>query len=160
MATIYRKTEQGQDEIETRARHLAPRLRSALIMVDGKRNDDELRKLIPQQPDETLQALIEQGLIEVAAVTHAKPASRPEAATAPANTVPAALSPNFETLRRDAVRALNETLGPMGESLAMKMEDAASLAELRPLLETAVTVIGNARGGGAAAQFANKFLEA
>jgi len=48
----------------------------------------------------------------------------------------------------------------MGESLAMKMEDAASLAELRPLLETAVTVIGNARGGGAAAQFANKFLEA
>lgn len=159
MATIYRKTDQGQDEIDTRARHLAPRLRSALIMVDGRRTDDELRKLIPQQPDETLQALVEQGLIEVAHVTHAKPAPRPEAAPALADTVPAALAPNFEALRRDAVHTLNELLGPMAETLAMKMEKATSLADLRPLLETAVTVIGNARGGGAAAKFAMKFLE-
>lgn len=161
MAIIYRKTDQGQDEIETRARHLAPRLRSALIMVDGKRTDDELRKLIPQQPDETLQALIEQGLIEMSAVTHAKPAA-PRAEPAPppiADTVPAPLAPNFEALRRDAVRALNEALGPMAETLAMKMEEAASLAELKPLLETAVTVIGNARGGGAAAKFATRFLD-
>jgi hypothetical protein len=161
MAIIYRKTDQGQDEIDTRARRLAPRLRSALIMVDGKRTEDELRKLIPQQPDETLQALTEQGLIEVAQVTHARPAPpRPEAAAAPiADTVPAPLSPNFETLRRDAVHTLNELLGPMAETLAMKMEKAVSLGELRPLLETAVTVIGNARGGAAAAKFATKFLE-
>jgi hypothetical protein len=163
MATIYRKTAQGQDEIETRARRLAPRLRSALILVDGKRSEDELRKVILQQPDEALQALLEQGLIEVAAVTQARP--RPEPATAPtplgtpAVSAPAPLAPEFATLRREAVHALNETLGPMGETLALKMEKAASLAELRPLLETAVTVIGNARGGGAAARFAMRFLE-
>jgi hypothetical protein len=158
MGNIYRKTEQGQDEIDTRTRRLAPRLRSALIMVDGKRSDEELRKLIPAQADETLQSLVEQGLIEVAAVTQVRP-PRPEPAAPAANAAPAMPSPAFETLRRNAVHALNETLGPMGETLAMKMEKAASLSELRPLLEMAVTVIGNARGGGAAAQFAVKFLE-
>jgi len=157
MGNIYRKTGQGQDEIDTRTRRLAPRLRSALIMVDGKRTDEELRKLIPAQADETLQSLVEQGLIEVAAVTQVRP--RPEPAAPAANAAPAMPSPAFEALRRDAVHALNETLGPMGETLAMKMEKAASLSELRPLLEMAVTVIGNARGGGAAAQFAVKFLE-
>ena len=35
-------------------------------MVDGRRSDDELRKLI-SQPDETLQALLDQGFIEVVA---------------------------------------------------------------------------------------------
>ncbi len=50
MATIYRKTAKGHSEIETRAHRLAPRLRSALIMVDGRRSDDEVRKLIRSRP--------------------------------------------------------------------------------------------------------------
>jgi hypothetical protein len=69
MSTIYRKTAEGQAEVETRARNLPPRMRSALIMVDGKRTDDELRRLVLQKPDETLQALAEQGLIEVIAIS-------------------------------------------------------------------------------------------
>ena len=39
MATVYRKTDKGRNEIETRANRLLPRLRSALIVVDGQRND-------------------------------------------------------------------------------------------------------------------------
>ena len=57
MGTIYRKTEKGQAEIATRQFKLVPRLRSALILIDGKRNDEELRKLIAAQAEETLQAL-------------------------------------------------------------------------------------------------------
>ena len=60
MATIYRKTAKGHLEIDTRCHRLSPRLRSALIMADGRRSDDEVRKLIPQQADETLQWLVEQ----------------------------------------------------------------------------------------------------
>ena len=56
MPLIYRKTAKGLSEIETRANRLPPRLRSALIVVDGKRNLAELRPLI-LQPDETLAAL-------------------------------------------------------------------------------------------------------
>src|SRR5919112_290293 len=101
MGTIYRKTAEGQAEIETRVRKLSPRLRSALIMIDGKRTDEELRKLLAQQAD--------------------------------------------ETLRREAVRAVNDLLGPMGEMVALKLEQAKNPEELRNALEKAVPVIGNAR---------------
>jgi hypothetical protein len=69
-------------------------------------------------------------------------------------------SRDFPTLRRDAVRAVNDLLGPMGEMIAMKLEQAKNAEDLRAALERAVTVIGNARGGAAAVQFARQFIEA
>lgn len=159
MATIYIKTADGQNEIETRARRLTPRARSTLILVDGKRSDSELAKLV-QQAEETLQALLEAGLIEV--VVSAKSTHPKESAPAP-QAVPAAPDSamaivEFEATRRDAVRAINDLLGPEAEGLALKMERAADTEQLRAALERAVAYIANARGGGAAAQFAAKFL--
>ena len=156
MPTIFRKTAKGVTEIETRAHRLAPRMRSALIMVDGKRSDADLRPLIQQQPDETLAALAEQGFIEVlAAVPDAVPAPR----AAPAAAAPAGPAADFEARRRAAVRGLNDQLGPLAETLAIKIERARTADELRPLLATAVQVIGNARGRGAAADFAARFAD-
>lgn len=167
MATIYRKTEKGQAEIDTRAHRLVPRLRTALILVDGKRSDNELRKMILQQPDEALAALIEQGFIELyAEMADALPRPRPLplAAVAPAAPVVAPVSAPagkpFEQQRREAVRAFTDCVGPMAEALAMKMEKARSSDELRPLLETARQIIGNSRGGAAAEQFATRFIGA
>ena len=176
MANIYRKTAKGHSEIETRALRLAPRLRSALILIDGRRSDDELRKLILQQPDETLHTLREQGLIEVIGITHDAPAPRVQAsAAAPAAmAVRAAAAPSstpsavvavaavpaparsFEAARADAVRAFTDLVGPMAEALAIKMERTRSYDELRPLVQTAQTVIGNSRGSQAAAGYVSK----
>jgi hypothetical protein len=75
MATIYRKTSKGHAEIETRVHRLPPRLRGALIVVDGRRADDELRRLVPQA-DETLQLLAEQGFIELIGITQDTPPAR------------------------------------------------------------------------------------
>ena len=173
MATIYRKTAKGHSEIETRALRLPPRLRSALILVDGRRSDDELRKLILQQPDQTLYTLNEQGLIEVIGITQDAPVARAQAgAAAPAaapsaafaqraaapSPAPAAAAPtrSFEAARADAVRGFTDLVGPMAEALAIKMERARSFDELRPLVQTAQTVIGNSRGGQAAAGYLSK----
>jgi hypothetical protein len=181
MANIYRKTAKGHSEIDTRALRLPPRLRSALILIDGRRSDDELRKLILQQPDESLHALREHGLIEVIGITHDAPAARVQAgATAPpATAVRAAAAPSpapspapfpapsaaaataaparsFEAARADAVRAFTDLVGPMAEALAIKMERTRSYDELRPLVQTAQTVIGNSRGGQAAAGYVSK----
>lgn len=71
MTIIYRKTAQGQAEIDTRTRRLSPRVRSALVMVDGRRSDDELHQLVAQL-DEALTELLEAGLIE--AITTSFPA--------------------------------------------------------------------------------------
>jgi hypothetical protein len=154
MPLIYRKTAKGLSEIETRANRLPPRLRSALIVVDGKRNVAELRPLI-LQPDETLAALAEQGFIE--AIREAAPPPPPPAA-APAAAAGAAGNPNdFEQTRRAAVRALNDLLGPAAESLAIKIEKARNLAELTPLLTQAAQSVANMRGRGAAEAFAKRF---
>lgn len=164
MPIIYRKTARGVAEIETRALRLPPRMRSALILVDGRRSDVELRTLILQQPDETLATLAEQGFIEIVARTADAP-PRPTANVSPpaASAEPAAPSPagepvaDFETLRRSAVRGLNDQLGPMAETLAIRMERARSAAELRPLLATAAQLIHQLRGRAAAEAYAARF---
>jgi len=164
MATIYRKTAKGHSEIETRAQRLSPRLRSALILIDGRRSDDEVRKLIPQQADETLQLLVEQGFIEIIGITQQAPVARaPQAAARPAEAAPPVAAPalpprDFATTRAQAVRLFTDMVGPMAEALAMKMERARSPDELRPLVQTAQRIIGNARGGQAAADYGTRFL--
>jgi len=157
MATIYRKTALGQAEIETRSRRITPRERSALILVDGKRSDEELHKLV-LQPEETLQALMDGGLIEAVATTPSAKEARAESGTATREKAPEPAA-DLAALRRDAVRAVNDLLGPGGEALAIKLERASDAEQLRQALERAVAYISNARGGGAAAQFANRFLK-
>ena len=64
MDTVYRKTERGILEMATRNQRLAPRLRSALILIDGKRLMRELQALLGPCHEEALRALEELGLIE------------------------------------------------------------------------------------------------
>ena len=65
MSTVYRKTAKGQAEIDTRAHRLLPRLRQALILVDGRKPDTELEKLILADPKATLESLERDGFIEI-----------------------------------------------------------------------------------------------
>ena len=71
MGTVYRKTEKGQTEVSTRQNQLVMKLRSALIMVDGKRSDDELAGMIPGDARELLQVLLSEGYIEIIGLTAA-----------------------------------------------------------------------------------------
>lgn len=155
MATIYRKTAKGHSEIETRAHRLSPRLRSALILVDGRRSDDEVHKLMPQHAEDTLQQLVEQGFIEVIGITQD---ALPARAAAPLVVPPSMPPRDFATTRSQAVRLFTDMVGPMAEALAMKMERARSPDELVPLMQTAQRIIGNARGGAAAADYATRVL--
>lgn len=176
MAIIYRKTAKGHTEIETRALRLAPRFRSALILVDGRRSDAELLRMILQQPAETLQALFEQGFIDVIAINApagpphstglAPPVAQPPAAASatPAPTplsrpaAPAMPARSFEALRAALVRSFTDSVGPMSDALAIKMERARGADELRVLAETAQRIIANARGGQAANDFRTNFI--
>ena len=156
MPTIYRKTAKGLVEIDTRAHRLPPRIRSLLILVDGKRDTDDLKALVTVQTEECLQSLSEQGFIE--AVGETVRADLPVGtAAAPAAVVAAGPDIDLGGLRRGAVRALNEALGPSAESLAIRIERSRSLDELRPLLAQAAKLLAAARGPAAAAAFAERF---
>lgn len=66
MAVVFAKTPKGLEEIETRKAGLSPRVRRALIFVDGKRSVDELRSLLLSDDlRHTLGMLEEDGYIEM-----------------------------------------------------------------------------------------------
>lgn len=157
MATTYCKTSKGVTEIETRAFRLTPRLRSTLILLDGRRTLDELRGLIAQGLDESLQALLDGGFIEPLAVPEpVRPVPRPTAAPRPPPPEPPGA--DFLAARREVVRTINEQLGPVAETVAIKMERAMNAAELRPLLATAAQLIFQVRGPQAAQAFRARFM--
>jgi len=154
MVSIYRKTDKGHAEIETRTHRLLPRLRQALIVVDGRKSDDELAKLI-LDPKATLAALLADGFIEVLTTVADRPA--PAAVVAPA-AAPARRIDSVDGLRRESVRYLNDKLGPAAEGIAMKLERAKSMPELRPLLTAAALLLGNIHGASVRDAFVARFL--
>jgi hypothetical protein len=166
MTTIYRKTPKGQTEVETRANRLTPRLRAALILVDGRRSEDELTKLVSNDAAQLLRSLLDDGYVERAEAAAAPP--RPQPAPAPRQAAPEAppsapgllsMPPSvIAATKRDAVRVLTEQIGPMAEALSLKIERAGSAAELQGLLEIGCQVLGNTRGRAAAETFAQRFL--
>lgn len=157
MPLIYRKTAKGLTEIETRAHRLPPRLRSALILVDGRRDVNDLKPLLMQQAEETLGTLAEQGFIEAVGESAPPPPPAAPPPPAPASKAASSAGTDFDNTRRAAVRALNDLLGPAAESIAMKMEKARNLAELMPLLTQAAQSIASMRGRAAAEEFARRF---
>jgi hypothetical protein len=164
MATVYRKTEKGQAEIATRQNQLAMKLRSALIMVDGKRTDEELLRMIPGDAHDLLQSLLDQAYIEVIAVTANRPA--PVASRA-ADSVPPTEStltggptgPEYTALRQQAARFVSEQLGPMGDDLAVRLEKAKHWGEMKPLLTMAQRVLQDNRGPTTAEAFRIRFVD-
>ena len=166
MPTIFRKTAKGLSEIETRANRLPPRLRSMLVMVDGKRYAGDLKRLVAQQADETLLALAEQGFIETVGETldrldkQGTPATlsvaAPAASYAPAPDLAPKPSVDLLAVRRQAARALKEELGPSARLLVIRIERSRSAEELKPLLSQAVQLVVAARGRTAAAAFATR----
>jgi hypothetical protein len=150
MSILFRKTAQGVAEIETRVHRLPPRMRGTLILVDGRRDVDELKVLLSAQADETLRFLSEHGFIEsvgetVHAVSPAPP--RPHAAGAAAAHKPTA---EFLSMRQAIARAFNDELGPPAESFVIRVEHARTPDELRPLVSQGVQLVLAARGRAAA----------
>lgn len=149
MGIVYRKTEKGQTEIATRAHKLVPRLRSALILVDGKRSDEELAKLIPAPADGVLASLQADGFIEALAA----PASAAGVTqTAPSPSVAAVVLTLDETRRR-AVRWLSDHLGPYADPLNLRLEKVKTAEELRGALLLAVNFVRQQLGAARAQEF-------
>jgi len=63
----------------------------------------------------------------------------------------------FAQLRREAVRALTDLIGPSAEGLAIRMERARDIAELRPLVALAQGMIANTRGRQRADDYGMRF---
>lgn len=149
MGIVYRKTEKGQTEIATRAHRLVPRLRSALILVDGKRSDEELAKLIPPPVEGVLDSLRADGFIEALAAPTPVVAAIP---TAPPPSVAAVVLTLDETRRR-AARWLSDHLGPYADPFNLRLEKVKTAEELRAALLLAVNFARQQLGAARAQEF-------
>ncbi len=163
MSTIFRKTAKGQAEIETRAHRLPPRLRGALILVDGHRSETDLAKLIPLDPETTLATLLAEGFIDVFAILAQRPSLTsvdvplPGPDSGPVPLSPAA-EPPIESIKRDTVRFLNDKLGPTAESLAIRIERSKTMTELMPLLAQATQTLRSFGGAAVSEEFVARFM--
>lgn len=86
---LYFKTEAGKREIQDRALRLPAALRSILLMVDGQRDQAQLRELMAglRAPDDAIEQLVVKGLIQGGdgAPSAAAPAEAPAQASAAAS---------------------------------------------------------------------------
>ena len=158
--TVFSKTDAGREALASRPPALGPRLRSLLIMVDGKRRVEEFNQLLGGDGAiNLLEQLQQQGWID--APRAAAPVPAPVTAAAPSAAAPEAgstLPPVSDILplaeaRKGVVRFINDQLGPMGESLAMKVEGCKNAADLQALLPRIRDGLRNLKGAGAVQQF-------
>jgi hypothetical protein len=73
--SIYDKTEKGREEIATRKHHLANRLRTLLVMVDGKQSATDLLKKVSALgfDENNVQELLDQEFITVVSKAGKRP---------------------------------------------------------------------------------------
>jgi hypothetical protein len=170
---IFDKSDKGREEIATRKHQLAPRLRSLLVLIDGKHStEDLLKKVVGLGLDmRSITELLDNGFINGIEVAAIAPVAAPAAVPKPAapetfpgerrgTGLPAAdasvLSDKNGTLRagENPIQALHgffnetikSTLGLRGFTLQLKVERANTAAEFRELRQPYLEAVLKAKG--------------
>ena len=158
---IYRKTALGASEITSRKLKLNPRVRTMLILIDGAQPEFILREEAVKvgAPAVFLDELLKLGLIEKAGRANVPG----EAASAPAANAPSAAQGDEFSRFRAAKDFMNVTivdaLGIKSFFFTLKLERAATRADLRSLAPAYREAIEKAEGDDQAAVLARRLEE-
>ena len=136
---VYFKTEAGKQEIQDRGHRLPSALRSLLLMVDGQRDQAQLREMMAglHAPEDGLEQLVVLGLVK-----RTEPAAAPQLGPLPgAVTLPAEFG-RYRRLYEIVTDTVRRHLGLKGYFMQLKVEkcpDVDSLLALLPEIATALT---------------------
>jgi hypothetical protein len=130
---IYVRTEKGAEEVAHRSQAIPSKVRSLLVLIDGKLTGAQLIDKFSVFPNSTeyLQQLEDGGFIEARSGVQA---SAVAASVAPAAaTAAAAVAPQggLNDAKRLIVHTLHEALGPDADQLTVKIDTALTAGELR-----------------------------
>jgi hypothetical protein len=159
--SIYDKTTKGKEEIATRKYQLAPRLRTLLVLIDGRRTEEELLRNVAGLGlgASALAELLEHGHI-VLATSYASLAEEPAPAELPSAEPAQAPEPaqiaQFQSIYDFYNKTIKNTIGLRGFTLQLKVEKASSVAELRELRHPYIEAVQKARGSETAAALARQ----
>ncbi|MBC7405323.1 MAG: hypothetical protein H7252_06530 [Cytophaga sp.] len=168
MSTIfYDKTDKGREEIATRKYQLAPRLRSLLVMIDGKQTVNDLLKKIGGLGlnEQSIQALFEQGLIAESATVAAILSTVTPSAIIEKNievpleeikikaTPKLVISDNpedngrrIQVISKFFNETIKSTLGLRGFALQMRVERASNMQDFEDLRNVYIEAVLKAKG--------------
>lgn len=164
---VYRKSDKGAEAIAARLHGLTPKLRSLLIIVDGKKTGQDLLKFAANLGDAQAMVteLISGGFIEPTPGSGAS-GSAPSvgnSAQEPAQTaaVDATETPTAATrpsvplpeAKRLAVRLLNDLMGPAAETACIAIESAKNADQFMTAVRKAHSQVQAFRGEAAATKF-------
>ena len=162
---IYVKTPLGVEEIQNRKLHLAPRLRTMLIMVDGRKSVAALKEDAAKFgcPDDFIETLLAAGLIVktgAAQSTAASVAVPGVPSAAPAEAPPALDEYAKFRLAKDFMNnAVVNSLGIKGFFFTLKLERAGTVDDLRGLVKPFQDAITKASGEAEAKILTDQLLE-
>lgn len=166
-SATYHKSQKGAEAIANRHGPLAPRLRSMLILINGKRGYDELARLgnVLGDPDQLMSQLEAEGYIE-AGPPREGPPSQPAplfettsgwgALSAPAPLTPLELDVPLAQAQRFAVERLQDLLGPVADDLCARVQAAGSPQEFRAAVRRVESVLRSLVGPELATQFSSE----
>ncbi|MFJ2988292.1 hypothetical protein ACIPF8_10520 [Collimonas sp. NPDC087041] len=160
---IFDKTELGRTEIATRSQAVGPRLRTLLLLVDGKTADDELLRKVAGLGlgQEHLDELLQGGLIQIssnssttvatapappAAAATAAPKAAPAVAPLSAEQILPAGQTQFEAIYHFYNDTIKSMIGLRGYGLQLKVERASSVQDFRELRQAYLEAVLKAKG--------------
>jgi hypothetical protein len=166
--SIFDKSDKGREEIATRKYHLAPRLRTLLVLMDGKHSIADLLQKVSGLGLNTQSAeeLLENGYIHSVTTQHVdnpphmnEPDFECGATGLPANDATTSAEhahsqddtlgngeSQIEALHHFFNETIKSTIGLRGIPLQFKVERANSLAEFRDLKQTYLDAVFKAKG--------------
>lgn len=116
LQAVLQRTEKGVEEIKTRGQRLEQRLRTLLIVVNGKATGVDLVGHFESIGDvrPMLERLIAEGFVREA---------------------PMPATVDFKQIRLRLSHALTDAMGPAGDAIAMQLEECKSIDALRTFVE-------------------------
>lgn len=156
-AAIFAKTQAGHEEIHQRSRRLHPRLRSLLVVVDGKQTAPELLKVLAPAGvgPEHFEQLLELGLIEQIS-SSPQPVTQEAASPVVSQAVPDDPRERMIALYSLFGDTINTYFGLRGFSYQMALEKADSLEDYVDLGNEILRALEKIKGGEAASEFKSR----
>jgi hypothetical protein len=139
---IYRKSDKGTQAIGSRALGVSGKLRMLLILVDGIKKVEELQRLAAQamigEPDQLLEQLLADGLIELESAGAPDPAqNKTLAGSGPAD---------LGKAKAQAARLLSELIGPGSADLCKRIEGAKDTPQFIEAMKLAYSAVRDVKG--------------
>lgn len=167
---IYDKTDKGRTEIATRSQHLAPRLRTLLLLIDGRRSEQELlanvaglglteaaladllaqEYIVLSRSYAALPAIVDDIMPQAAAPAVIDSAAGTAQAATPVVSMDAAQ--RYQSVYNFYTKTIKSTIGLRGFTLQMKVEKAGTIGDLRELRQPYLDAVLKAKGDAVAGE--------